>query len=217
MWAFAASTSGSTPTTLMTLAYSEQARSRFQLNGTTQKFLQLPDASACQTSTVSRPWLFSPVWPRAFSRLSGGAGAAPSSIGAFRIDHDEKFNQTTHLQYEIGKQGLWLGFNWRYDSGLVAGAVPVGDGVNPVDLSALSPDQQFQAGLFCNGVRATPTVGLPSSCAASQYGSTLISIPAVGTENDDKNPPRIAPRHLFDLSVGDESCFAAISTSGTFS
>jgi hypothetical protein len=151
--------------------------------------------------------VFSSVAARFFTPQLGGAGAAPSSIGAFRIDHDEKFNQTTHLQYQIGKQGPWVGFNWRYDSGLVAGAVPVGDGVNPVDLSALSPDQQFQAGLFCNGVRATPIVGLPSSCAASQYGSTLISIPAAGTENDDHNPPRIAPRHLFDLSVGDDNLF----------
>jgi hypothetical protein len=29
-----------------------------------------------------------------------------------------------------------------------------------------------------------------------------VSIPAPGTENDDKNPPRIAPRHVFDLAVG---------------
>ena len=27
-------------------------------------------------------------------------------------------------------------------------------------------------------------------------------IPADGTENDDKNPPRIAPRHLFDVGMG---------------
>ena len=27
-------------------------------------------------------------------------------------------------------------------------------------------------------------------------------VPAAGTENDDKNPPRIAPRHLFDAAVG---------------
>ena len=42
----------------------------------------------------------------------------------FRIDHDEKFNQTTHLQYQPWKKGPWVGFNWRYDSGLVAGPVP---------------------------------------------------------------------------------------------
>ena len=46
-----------------------------------------------------------------------------------------------------------------------------------------------------------------NSCPANLYGSTLISIPAPGTENDDKNPPRIAPRHLFDLAVGDDNLF----------
>jgi hypothetical protein len=46
----------------------------------------------------------------------------------FRIDHDEKFNQTTHLQYQIPGtrfvSGIWGGFNWRFDSGLVAGSTP---------------------------------------------------------------------------------------------
>src|SRR5439155_23987452 len=99
--------------------------------------------------------VFSSVAARYFTPQLGGAGAAPSPIGAFRIDHDEKFNQTTHLQYQMGKRGPWLGFNWRYDNGLVAGAVPVSDG-SPVDLVATgrTPDQEFQAGLFCGGVRA---------------------------------------------------------------
>ena len=35
-----------------------------------------------------------------------------------------------------------------------------------------------------------------------QYGATRLRMPAPGTENDDTNPPRIAPRHLFDLGVG---------------
>jgi len=34
-----------------------------------------------------------------------------------------------------------------------------------------------------------------------------VSIPAPGTENDDKNPPRISPRHLFDIAVGDDNLF----------
>jgi hypothetical protein len=153
-------------------------------------------------------FVFSSVTSRFFTPQIGGAGAAPDVIGAFRIDHDERFNQTTHLQYQIGKRGPWVGFNWRYDSGLVAGAVPVSDGT-PVDLvaSGLTPDQEFQAGLFCGSVRATPTTPLPSPCPANQFGSTLVSIPAPGTENDDKNPPRIAPRHLFDLSIGHDNLF----------
>jgi hypothetical protein len=152
--------------------------------------------------------VFSTVSARFFLPQVSGAGAVPSAPeGVFRIDHDEKFNQTTHLQYQIGKNGPWIGFNWRYDSGLVAGAVPFAtDATTLVDLTILSADQQMQAGLFCGNVH--PTLSSPlTSCAPSQYGSTLVSIPAPGTENDDKNPPRIAPRHLFDLAVGDDNLF----------
>jgi hypothetical protein len=153
--------------------------------------------------------VFSSVAARFFTPQIGGAGATPAAPGGvFRIDHDEKFNQTTHLQYQPWKRAPWLGFNWRYDSGLVAGAVPFSDGT-PVDLAAtgLTPDQEFQAGLFCGSVRATPTTALPASCAGSQFGSTLVSIPAPGTENDDHNPPRIAPRHIFDLALGQDNVF----------
>ena len=48
----------------------------------------------------------------------------PPATGAFRIDHDELFNETTHLEYQPWKRGPWFGFNWRYDGGLVAGATP---------------------------------------------------------------------------------------------
>jgi hypothetical protein len=150
----------------------------------------------------------SSVAARFFPPQSAGAGAAPQTGGQpFRIDHDEKFNQTTHVQYQIGKRGPWAGGNWRYDSGLVAGSVPFAiDKTTPVDLSGLTFDQQAQAGLICNGVAATRTAGF-QSCAPSQYSSSLVSIPAPGTENDDKNPPRIAPRNLFDLSVGQQNMF----------
>ena len=151
--------------------------------------------------------VFSSVAARYFTPQVSGAGATPSApAGVFRIDHDEKFNQTTHVQYQI-KKGPWLGFNWRYDSGLVAGAVPFAtDTTTPVDLTGLSADQQIQAGLFCGSQR--PTLASPlTSCAPSQYGSTLVKIPAPGTENDDKNPPRIAPRHLFDVAIGDDNLF----------
>ena len=158
--------------------------------------------------------VFSSVAARFFLPQLGGAGAVPSAPGGvFRIDHDEKFNQTTHVQYQPWKQGPWIGFNWRYDSGLVAGSVPFAASGNPnssdfqVDLSGLTADQQFQAGLVCNGQRATPTSALPTSCPGSQFSSSLVSVPAPGTENDDKNPPRIAPRHLFDLAIGDDNLF----------
>jgi carboxypeptidase family protein len=150
--------------------------------------------------------VFSSVAARFFLPQISGAGATPSAPGGvFRIDHDEKFNQTTHLQYQPWERGPWFGFNWRYDSGLVAGAVPFAtDTTAPVDLTGLTADQQMQAGLFCGN--QFPTLSAPlTSCAPSQYGSTRVKIPAPGTENDDHNPPRIAPRHLFDIAVGDDN------------
>jgi hypothetical protein len=150
--------------------------------------------------------VFSSVAARFFLPQISGAGATPSAPGGvFRIDHDEKFNQTTHLQYQPWQRGPWFGFNWRYDSGLVAGAVPFAtDTTTPVDLTGLTGDQQLQAGLFCGSQR--PTLSTPlTTCAPSQYGSNLVRIPAPGTENDDHNPPRIAPRHLFDIAIGDDN------------
>jgi Carboxypeptidase regulatory-like domain/TonB-dependent Receptor Plug Domain len=167
-------------------------------------------------------FVFSSVASRFFLPQLGGAGATPSAPGGvFRIDHDEKFNQTTHLQYQPWTRGPWFGFNWRYDSGLVAGQVPCagGDCVNGpagsesvVDTSIISPDQQYQAGLSCGGIAASPTRPLSSSlgtnlCPANLYSSSLISIPRAGTENDDHNPPRIASRSLFDLAVGHDNLF----------
>jgi Carboxypeptidase regulatory-like domain/TonB-dependent Receptor Plug Domain len=152
-------------------------------------------------------FVFSSVSARFFTPQIGGAGAVPAAVGAFRIDHDEKFNETTHLQYQIGKRGPWVGFNWRYDSGLVAGAVPFAvDSTTPVDLTGLTADQQIQAGLFCGNVFPTLTSPL-TTCAPSQYGSTRVTIPAPGTQNDDHNPARIASRNLFDLALGHDNLF----------
>jgi Carboxypeptidase regulatory-like domain len=156
----------------------------------------------------SAQMVFSTVSARFFLPQVSGAGATPSApTGVFRIDHDEKFNQTTHLQYQPWQQGPWIGFNWRYDSGMVAGAVPfASDPTTPVDLTGLTADQQMQAGLHCGS--AFPTLSTPlTTCAPSQYGSTRVTIPAPGTENDDHNPPRIAPRHLLDIAAGDDNLF----------
>ena len=168
--------------------------------------------------------VMSSVAARFFPPQAAGAGATVGQSGfPFRIDHDEKFNQTTHVQYQLpGKFSPWFGFNWRYDSGLVAGSAPcynvVGantlctpisiqiNGQPGVDLSGLTPDQQFQAGITCNGVKATPSAGF-GQCLVSQLSSSLISIPAPNTEDDDHNPPRIAPRNVFDLSLGEENLF----------
>jgi len=157
--------------------------------------------------------VLSSVAARFFSPQVGGLGTVPATTAgeAFRIDHDEKFNETTHAQYQISKHGalngLWMGWNWRFDSGQVAGSMPFAvNSTTPVDLSSLSYDQQAQSGISCNGVSATPTSGF-KSCMPGQYTSSLISIPAPGTENDDHNPPRVAPRSLFDASLGQDNIF----------
>ncbi len=152
--------------------------------------------------------VMSSVAARFFPPQTSGLGVTVGQSGLpFRIDHDEKFNQTTHLQYQPWKTSPWFGFNWRYDSGLVAGAVPfAADTTTPVDLTGLTADQQLQAGLFCGSQH--PTLSTPlTTCAPSLYGSNLVKIPAPGTENDDHNPPRIAPRNLFDVAVGDDNLF----------
>ncbi len=181
--------------------------------------------------------VFSSVAARFFTPQIGGAGAVPSTVLAagstpFRIDHDEKFNMTAHFQYQPWKRGPWLGFNWRYDSGLVAGQTPCYGGncaQTSVDASGapaialtdsfgvpLTADQEFESGLFCGAQRAAPTtpIGIPGApgstalvCPVSQFGSTLLQVPGPNTENDDKNPPRIAGRSLFDVAIGHDNIF----------
>ena len=106
---------------------------------------------------------------------------------------------TTNLQYMFDKRlGAWAALSWRYDSGLVAGSVG-----SLEDALALTGDQQAAIGFFCGGQFATRDVPLTdATCTASNFGATRIRIPAEGTEDDVANPPRIAPRHLFDLGVG---------------
>ena len=179
--------------------------------------------------------VMSSVAARFFPPQVAGAGATVGQTGLpFRIDHDEKFNQTSHLQYTIpGRHfigGLWGGFNWRYDSGQVAGNAPcygIADPNSPCLASStllngapaismvdaigqsLTADQEFEAGFICNGQRATPTSPLPSVCPANEFTSSLISVPAAGAGDNDHNPQRIAPRNLFDATLGKNNIFHA--------
>uniref|UniRef100_E6QJU0 TonB-dependent receptor n=1 Tax=mine drainage metagenome TaxID=410659 RepID=E6QJU0_9ZZZZ len=175
--------------------------------------------------------VMSSVAARFFPPQVAGAGATVGQPGLpFRIDHDERYNETTHLQYQTPFNthrwiGPWIGVNWRFDSGLVAGAVPcynplsndpnsacvststTFNGQPAVILSGLTADEQAEAGLTCDGQRATPSTPLPPVCLASQLSSSLVRIPAPGTGDNDKNPPRIAPRNLFDASIGQDNLF----------
>ncbi|MGD0629184.1 MAG: TonB-dependent receptor [Terracidiphilus sp.] len=183
-----------------------------------------------QYRNISAYTVMSSVAARFFPPQVAGAGATVGATGLpFRIDHDEKFNQETHVQYTLSRgkvlSGLWGGFNWRYDSGLTAGSVPCYNplsndpnsacdptstslnGQPAVDLSGLTADEEFQAGLTCNGVTATPGNPLPAVCLASAYSSSLVKIPAPGSGDNDHNPPRIQPRNLFDASLGKDNIF----------
>jgi len=144
--------------------------------------------------------------------------------------------------------GLWGGFNWRFDSGLVAGSTPCYGLTDPADRGVTNPpnspcansttttasgapgiamvdtnivpgpatnnvplpltaDEEFQAGFACNGVKATPTQALPAVCPANEFTSNLIKIPAPNAGDNDHDPQRIAPRSLFDVTVGKNNLF----------
>jgi hypothetical protein len=133
----------------------------------------------------------------------------------FRIDHDQAFNQTTHFQYQPWKTLPWIGFNWRYDSGLVA-SNPNLDNFSDTS-SFLDADQQTAIGLFCvdsGGVMHTASlttplaVGAGTICGVSpiRTGAKLLNI-AGATFDVDHNPTRVKPRNLFDTSVGDDDLF----------
>ena len=102
----------------------------------------------------------------------------------FRIDHDQKFQQNTHLRYQH-KRGPWIAFTWRYDSGLVTTGVGSCE-----DALALSESEKTSIGFKGN---------------ASSCDSTLIRIPQPGTENADHNPARMKGRNLYNLSVGHDN------------
>jgi Carboxypeptidase regulatory-like domain len=156
--------------------------------------------------------VFAHVRARYFPPQIGGLGATITGGEVFRIDHDQAFNQTTHFQYQPWKTLPWVGFNWRYDSGLVASNPNLSNFASASGF--LDADQQTAIGLFCvdaGGVihSATLTAPLsPGSCGPNptRAGAKLLNI-AGATFDVDRNPTRVKPRNLFDASVGDDNLF----------
>jgi hypothetical protein len=117
--------------------------------------------------------------------------------GDFRIDHDQKFQQTTNLQYVFEKTtGAWAALSWRYDSGLVASSI--GD---VTDLLLLTGDHQAAIGMSCGSTVATRTSPI-TDCAPGSISVKRLVVPAAGTGDILNNPTRVAPRHLLDLGIG---------------
>jgi len=144
------------------------------------------------------------VRARYFPPQVGGLGATVGGGQVFRIDHDQAFNQTTHVQYQPWKTLPWIAFNWRYDSGLVASNPNLGTFQDAMNF--LDADQQTAIGLFCGANVATLTNRITSCAAGTPQGAKLINI-AGATFNQDRNPTRVAPRNLFDASVGEDNLF----------
>jgi hypothetical protein len=155
------------------------------------------------------------VRARYFPPQIGGLGSTINGGEVFRIDHDQAFNQTTHIQYQPYKTLPWVGFNWRYDSGLVA-SNPNLDNFGDAS-SFLDANQQTAIGLFCvdaAGMMHTATLSSPLAlgagtvCGANplRTGAKLINI-AGPTFDVDHNPTRVKPRNLFDVSVGQDNLF----------
>jgi hypothetical protein len=139
---------------------------------------------------------------RVFGPENGGLiFGSPVDRSVVRIDHDQAFQSTTHAQYQIAKNGPWVALTWRYDSGIVSGAVP--DLASALSLTA---DQQAQIGFYCGSQVATPWSGI-TTCDSPNWGAKLVKIPAAGTANDDTNPARVRPRHVFDVGVGSDNLF----------
>jgi hypothetical protein len=147
-------------------------------------------------------WTFGHTRARYFPEQTGGLvaqGDQPESV--FRIDHDQAFQSTVMLRYQRPHNAEWMSFAWRYDSGLVAGINDVADALT------LSAAQQVTIGFSCNGVFATYAVPITQCTGVGK--STLLTLPQIGQEQDDHNPDRVQPRHVFDLGVGTDNLLHA--------
>jgi hypothetical protein len=125
-------------------------------------------------------------------------GSGADTGGVFRIDHDQAYQQTANFRYQRGKDGPWVDFIWRFDSGEVVSGVP--DAAAALSLTAA---EQVAIGLSCGGVSAG--YGSPLRSCGGLVQSTLITLPATGTENDDHNPDRVKARSLFDVALGTDN------------
>jgi hypothetical protein len=140
------------------------------------------------------------VRSRLFGPETGGVSFSPPYSSVARPDHDEGLAMNLYMRYQLGHRGPWAGISYRYDGGLVAVAVP-----DYTTALRLTGDEQQQMGLHCGATFASASQ--PIRSCADGLGATRIRIPPAGTENDDRNPPRIAVRSTVNLSIGQDDLF----------
>ena len=140
------------------------------------------------------------VRSRLFGPETGGVSFSAPYSNVARPDHDGGLSMNVYTRYQVGQRGPWVGISYRYDGGLVAVAVP-----DFATALRLTGDEQAQMGLHCGSTFSS--VSHPIRSCAGALGSTRIRIPAAGTENDDRNPPRIAVRNMVDISLGEDDLF----------
>ncbi len=158
-------------------------------------------------------WSFGHTRARYFPPEVGGLipQGAPLVSGVFRIDHDQAFQSTANIRYQRPKNTEYVDFSWRYDSGMVVSGIPDAGAA----MALLTPNQQVTVGLACNGVPATVANPIRDCTgpggAQGRVTSKLLTLPQGGydafpsQENDDHNPDRVQPRHVFNVGVGTDN------------
>ena len=97
--------------------------------------------------------------------------------------------------------GAWAALSWRYDSGLVAGSVGSIDDALALTRRSAGGDRLL---LRQHGRHSRQP---DHQLRLRRRRNAALSFRPTGTEDDVNNPPRIAPRHLFDLGLGVDNLF----------
>ena len=150
-------------------------------------------------------WSVGHTRARYFPGQTGGllnTSAVPP--GVFRIDHDQALQSTVLTRYQRPHDAEWFSFSWRYDSGLVVSGVP-----DVASALGLTPNQQVSIGFACDGVFATVANPFTPNSVCNVGTSKLLALPQAGQENDDHNPARVKPRHVFNLGIGTDNLLHA--------
>ena len=150
------------------------------------------------THGVNGFFTISHVRSRLFGPELGGISFTAPYSNVARPDHDEGLAMNLNLRYQFRRHGPWINTSYRYDGGLVSVATP-----DIATALQLTGDEQQQMGLHCGSIFAA--VSAPLRSCSGPISATRIRIPPLGTENDDRNPPRIAVRNTVDLSVGEDN------------